>query len=114
MPLIHIEINRVLETQPNTNELISIIAEILKKPTERVIVKWSDNQNISFGKYDEHGDRKPALICSVLAVYNFEPKINKEVDEAMVPALVRSFGIPKEGIAISFSCIEPGFALIHF
>ena len=49
-------------------------------------MKWSDNQNILFGKYDEHGDRKPAMICSVLAVYNFEPKINKEVDKAMVPA----------------------------
>ena len=110
MPLINIETNKKLDNQPDSDKLISIIASVLNKPEERILVSWNDQKNLAFGK----GNREPALLCTLHTIDRFEPEMNKQVDEAILPWLIENFNVPKDRIVTRFGIIEHGFALMHF
>lgn len=110
MPLIDIKTNKKLEAQPNADELISIIAEILNKPVERIFVSWDDSANLAFGK----GNPEPALLCTLHTIDRFNPDTNKKVDAAILPWLEKRFNIKRERIVTRFGEIDHGFALMHF
>jgi len=110
MPIIDIKCNKRLEKQPDPDELISIIAKVLNKPEERILVSWDDNSKIAFGK----GNKEPVLLCTLHTIDRFNPEMNKKVDAEILPWLVENFKIPTERIVTRFGEIDHGFALMHF